>query len=71
MPTIGELVREYRHKQNLSMQDFGKICNLSRAYIAILEKGINPTTGRTFTPTIDTIEKIAKAMNISKIEFGN
>ena len=69
MPTIGELVKEYRQKQNLSMQAFGKMCDLSRAYIAILEKGINPTTGRTFTPTIETLEKIAKAMNISKIKL--
>ena len=51
------------------MQAFGKMCDLSRAYIAILEKGINPTTGRTFTPTIETLEKIAKAMNISKIKL--
>lgn len=69
MPTIGELVKEYRHKQNLSMQAFGKMCDLSRAYISILEKGINPKTGRTFTPTIDTLEKIAQAMNITKIEL--
>lgn len=41
------------------MEAFGKKCGLSRAYISILEKGINPTTGKAFVPTIDTLKRIA------------
>jgi len=41
------------------MQSFGNMCGLSRAYISILEKGINPTTNKPFAPTIQTLKKIA------------
>lgn len=57
--TIGEWVKQYRKSHGMSMQDFGDVCGLSRAYISILEKGINPTTGKPFIPTIQTIKKIA------------
>jgi len=60
---IGEYVKQYRITHGLSMQDFGVICGLSRAYISILEKGINPTTNRPFTPSIDTLKRIAEATN--------
>jgi len=57
---IGDLVRRYRDEHSLSMQEFGDLCNLSKAYISILEKGINPTTGRPFAPTVQTMQKIAE-----------
>lgn len=57
--TIGEWVNQYRKSHGMSMQAFGDVCGLSRAYISILEKGINPTTGKPFIPTIQTIRKIA------------
>ncbi len=63
--TIGEYVRNYRKKQGLSMQAFGEKCNLSRAYISILEKGINPTTGKAFAPTIETLNKIAEVTGVT------
>lgn len=56
---IKEYVYNYRKEHGLSMQSFGDMCGLSRAYISILEKGINPTTGKAFIPTIDTLKKIA------------
>lgn len=63
--TIGEYVKQYRKSQGLSMQAFGEKCNLSRAYISILEKGINPTTGKPFAPTVETLNKIAEATGVS------
>lgn len=56
---IGEWVKQYRKEHGLSMQTFGDMCGLSRAYISILEKGINPTTNKPFSPTIQTVQKIA------------
>ncbi len=58
---IGEWVKEYRKKHDISMETLGKMCGLSRAYISILEKGINPTTKKPFAPSVPTIAKIAKA----------
>lgn len=63
--TIGEYVKRYRKSQGLSMQAFGDKCNLSRAYISILEKGINPTTGKAFAPTIETLSKIAEVTGVT------
>lgn len=60
---IGDYVKQYRKNHGLSMQAFGDQCGLSRAYISILEKGINPTTGKSFTPTLETLNKIARASN--------
>ncbi|WP_293726910.1 LexA family transcriptional regulator [uncultured Phascolarctobacterium sp.] len=60
---IGEYVKQYREEHGLSMQAFGDKCGLSRAYISILEKGINPTTGKSFAPTIETLKKIADVTN--------
>lgn len=60
---IGEFVFNYRKEHGLSMQAFGDLCGLSRAYISILEKGINPTTGKPFVPTIETLKKIADSTN--------
>lgn len=56
---IGEWIHSYRKEHGLSMQTFGDMCGLSRAYISILERGINPTTGKSFVPTIQTLKKIA------------
>ena len=56
---IKDYVYNYRKEHGLSMEAFGKKCGLSRAYISILEKGINPTTGKAFIPTIDTLKRIA------------
>lgn len=61
---IGEYVKQYRKERGLSMQAFGDMCGLSRAYISILEKGINPTTGRPFAPSLITLQKIAFATHM-------
>lgn len=60
---IGDYVKNYRREHGLSMQAFGDKCNLSRAYISILEKGINPTTNKPFSPTLETLKKIADVTN--------
>ncbi|WP_405379728.1 helix-turn-helix domain-containing protein [Phascolarctobacterium sp.] len=60
---LAEYVYNYRKEHGLSMQAFGDMCGLSRAYISILEKGINPTTGKPFVPAIETLKKIADATN--------
>ena len=60
---ISDWVKNYRKEHGLSMQAFGNLCGLSKAYISILEKDINPTTGKSFVPTLQTLKKIADATN--------
>lgn len=69
MNTLGNLIKEYRNENNLSLRDFAKMCDVSHSYIDKLEKGIDPRNGKTVEPTLDVIEKVASAMNISLEEL--
>lgn len=66
---LGDLIREYREKQGLSQRQFADRCGLSNGYISIIEKGINPNTGKPVTPTIPQLKKIAGGLNITVMEM--
>jgi transcriptional regulator with XRE-family HTH domain len=63
MRTLGDYIKEYRDKKDLSLRDFAKLCDLSHSYVASLEKGIDSRSKKPVVPTIETLEKIAKATN--------
>ena len=65
MKTLGELIKNYRKEQGLSLRDFEASCGISHSYIAKLEKGIDRRTGNPIEPTLDLVEKIARAMGLS------
>ena len=58
---LGEWLKKYRTEHQMSMQEMADACGFSKAYVSLLEKGINPTTKKPFSPTIQTFEKIARA----------
>ena len=58
---LGEWLAMYRARNNLTLQNMADACGFSKAYIAMLEKGVNPSTGKPVSPTIQAFEKIAKA----------
>lgn len=62
--TLGDLVKEYREKHNISMKDFSETCNLSKGYISMLENNTNPRNNKPIAPTLPTIKKISLAMNM-------
>lgn len=62
---LGEIVKEYRATNGLTMRDFAYRCGVSHGYISMLEVGKNPKTGEPITPTLGTLKKIASAMGIS------
>lgn len=62
---LGEWIKKYRNEHGLSMQAFADKCGFSKAYIGQLEKGINPSTGKPISPTLQTFEKIANGTNMS------
>lgn len=68
MKTLGQLIKEYRDSNNLSLREFAKRSEVSHSYIDKLEKEYDANTGKKVEPTIDTIEKISRAMNVS-LEF--
>lgn len=57
---LGEWLKMYRAKYKITMKELADSCGFSKAYISMLEKGINPTTGKPVSPTIQTLEKIAR-----------
>lgn len=66
---LGDLIRDYRNAHDLSQRQFADNCDLSNGYISILEKGINPNTGKPVTPTIPQLRKLANGMNMTLMEM--
>lgn len=62
---LGELIKCYRDEHDLSQRQFANQCGLSNGYISILEKGVNPNTGKPVTPTIPQLKKLADGMGIT------
>lgn len=57
---LGNWLKMYRAKHNMTMQDLANACGFSKAYVGMLEKGVNPRTGKPVSPTIQTLDKIAR-----------
>lgn len=66
---LGNLIIEYRNNHDLSQRQFANLCGLSNGYISILEKGINPNTGKPVTPTLPQYQKLACGMGLSLSEL--
>ena len=60
--TLGYIIKSYRKTNDLSMDDFARASGLSKTYISMLEKNINPKNNQEIVPTIKTIGKAAKGM---------
>ncbi len=63
--TLGEIIKNYRLTNKLSLREFAQKCDVSHTYIDKLEKGVDSRTGKPVEPTLLVIEKISNAMNIS------
>ena len=54
---FGQLVAELRKKAGFSQEKFAFQCNIDRTYIGTIERGEK-------SPTLNTIQKIAQALNM-------
>ena len=61
---VGQRIKELRTKQGLSQEDFAFKCDLDRTYITSLERGKRNIS-------LENLEKIAKAFNMTLSEFFN
>ena len=59
---FGKRIAALRKEHGYSQEQFAFKCNVDRTYIGILERGEK-------SPTLNTIEKIALALNMSKKEL--
>lgn len=67
--TIGDVVRQYRQEHQISQRQFAYRCGLSNGYIAMLERNVNPTTGKPIVPGIIQVRSIAHAMGLTLDEL--
>ena len=58
-PTIGKTIRKYRQGKEMSQEALARAANLSLPTIVKIESGETPN------PSIDTVQKIAKAFGVS------
>lgn len=63
--TLGELISQYRKDHGLSQRQMAALCQLSTGYISLIEKEINPQTGKPMVPTLTVLNKIAKGMGMT------
>lgn len=62
--TLGDIIKEYRKQNNLSMDDFAAKSGISKSYISLLEKNKHPKTGKNIAPSIQCIKQAADGMNM-------
>lgn len=62
---LGEVIKQYRTKNKITMAEFAEKSNLSKGYISMLENNKNPQNNRALVPSVETFNKVANAMGIS------
>ena len=62
MVTIGDNIRKYRKKKNLTQKELGDIVRISNTYLSDME------IGRT-NPSIKTLKRIAQGLEISYVDL--
>ncbi len=61
---FGKRVAELRKQAGYSQEQFAFKCGVDRTYVGVVERGEK-------SPTLNTIEKIAYALGVSKSELFN
>ncbi len=69
--TLAALILDYRKKHGLSQRQLAAQCKLSTGYISLIEKDVNPQTGKKMVPTLAVLNKLAKGMGLTIDELLN
>lgn len=59
---LGDLIKQYRKEHGYSMDTFAQKSGLSKAYISILERNVNPVNGKPVIPSLETIKAVSQAI---------
>lgn len=62
--TIGDILKDYRKKHELSQDKFVEKSGISKGYVSMLENNTNARNGKPIQPTIETLRKLACGMDI-------
>lgn len=61
---IGSRIRYFRKNAHLTQEELAKKANISRSYLADVEKN-------RYNPSLDTLDKLINALEITKTDFYN
>lgn len=56
---IGEYLKDYRKRMGLSQRKLAERCGLSNSLISMLEKGVNPSTGKPIALSLEKYKALA------------
>lgn len=62
--TLGDLIKNYREETGMSMDEFAEKSGLSKGYISMLEKNLNPKTGQPIAPSLQKIKQASNGMGL-------
>lgn len=62
---LGALIKSFRIKNNMTMQEFADSAGLSKGYVSMLEKGVHPQNNKKIVPSISTVQKVAQVLGLS------
>ena len=66
---LGEIIREYRLRNKMSMGDFARTSGISKPYVSMLEANKNSNGGKPIAPSVETLQKVACTVGISLDEL--
>ena len=69
--TLSEIIKTYRQKNRLTMQEFADRAHLSKGYVSMLEKGRHPKNNKPIVPSLETMFKIAAVLGVTIDELFN
>jgi len=67
--TLSMVLRKTAQEKQLSLREFAGILGVGHVHISKLMAGIDPSSNKPISPTIDTLLKIADALEIPRAEF--
>lgn len=62
--TLGDIIKDFRNTNKISMDAFSKKSGISKAYISLLEKNKHPKTGKPIAPSIQVIKQVSDAIEM-------
>ena len=68
---ISSYVKQTRKAKKFTIKYVVDNCKLSRSYLNMIECGINSSTQKPISPTLDTIEELCLGLDVTTFDFLN
>lgn len=66
---LKQIIKNYREHHSLTMDELSVKCDLSKGYISMLEKGVNPRNNKPIVPTLTTLKKLSIGLSMELDEL--